>query len=72
VAVQSLRKTPLTIAESLAWADSHWTRTGRWPSCTDQQVHGAPGKRGANVNQSLDHGTRGLPGGDSLARLLAR
>jgi hypothetical protein len=64
--VQSLRKAPLTVAETLAWADSHRARTGRWPSCTDTQVHGAPGETWVNVNQALLKGLRGLPGGDAL------
>jgi hypothetical protein len=66
--VQPLRKPPLTITEILSWADSHRARTGRWPSCTGGQVHGAPGETWVNLSQALRLGLRGLPGGDTLRR----
>lgn len=66
------RKPPLSVAQIMSWADSHRARTGRWPSCTDGQVHGAPGETWVNVNQALTKGLRGLPGGDTLLRLLRR
>jgi hypothetical protein len=70
----------------VAWAEAYRTlygawptvcsglgaRAGRWPSCTGKQVHGAPGETWVNVNQALTKGLRGLPGGDTLPRLLAR
>ncbi len=61
-----LRKRPLTVARILAWADAHHARTGRWPSCTGGQVHGAPGETWVNVNQALVCGGRGLPAGLGL------
>jgi hypothetical protein len=67
-----LRKPPLSVARILGWADSHRARTTRWPSCTDGQVHGAPGETWVNVSQALRLGLRGLPGGDTLRRLLRR
>jgi hypothetical protein len=67
-----LPKPHLTVAKILAWADSHRARTGRWPSCTGGRVRGAPGETWVNVNQALRLGLRGLPGGDTLPRLLAR
>jgi hypothetical protein len=66
------RKPPLTVAQILSWADSHLARTGQWPSCTDQDIRGAPGETWVNVNQALAKGLRGLPGGDTLPRLLDR
>jgi hypothetical protein len=60
------------VGQILAWADAHRARTGRWPSCTEGRVHGAPGETWVNVNQALEKGFRGLPGGDSLPRLLER
>ena len=60
------------MARILAWADAHHARTGRWPSCTGGRVHGAPGETWRNVSQALLVGSRGLPGGDTLPRLLAR
>jgi hypothetical protein len=62
----------LTVALILAWADAHRARTGRWPSEQSGPVEGAPGETWLNVHQALQRGLRGLPGGDSLARLLAR
>ncbi len=66
-----LRCPPLTIEQILAWADRHQERTGRWPTANDQEVADAPAEKWYNINQSLLVGTRALPGGSSLARLLA-
>ena len=68
--MQPLRKPPLAMTQILAWPDSHRARTGRWPSCTGGQVHGAPGETWVNVSQALTQGLRGLPGGDTFPRLL--
>jgi superfamily II DNA or RNA helicase len=62
----------LTEAQILSWADAHKRRTGEWPSSTSGQIHGAPGDIWGNVNAALSQGARGLPGGSSLAKLLAR
>jgi hypothetical protein len=67
-----LRKPPLSVAIILAWADSCRACTGYWPSCTEQHIRGAPGETWVNVNQALTNGHRGLPGGDTLPRLLVR
>jgi hypothetical protein len=63
---------PLSEAQILAWADAHHARTGRWPSAASGPVCGVPGESWRGINQALDSGYRGLPGGDTLARLLAR
>jgi hypothetical protein len=55
----------------LAWADQHLRRTGRWPEKKDGPVDGVPGEVWRNIDAALAHGTRGLAGGSSLARLLA-
>jgi hypothetical protein len=47
-------------------------RTGRWPPTTAGPVPAAPGEVWANVEQAHYKGLRGLPGGERLARLLAR
>jgi len=114
--VRPNRKPPLTVAQTLSWADSHRARTGEWPGAQSGHVldnrnekwvnvnqalrlglsgrsplgRAAPGphrgwpneNRGPiigtrgevwqNVNQALREGGRGLPGGDTLAALLAR
>ena len=62
---------PLTPEQILAWADAHHARTGRWPTTTSGPVAGARGETWSAVAAALNVGTRGLPGGVSLARLLA-
>jgi hypothetical protein len=65
-------RTPLTAEQVLAWADAHHARTGQWPGVLSGPIPEAPGEDWRAVNQALHWGRRGLPGGDSLARLLAR
>jgi hypothetical protein len=61
----------LTVEKILAWADAHFQATGRWPSVRCGPVVGVPGETWMAVEAALDLGNRGLPGGSSLARLLA-
>ncbi|MDB5310849.1 MAG: hypothetical protein JWO38_5051 [Gemmataceae bacterium] len=58
--------------EILIWADNHFDRTGRWPTAGSGPIPEAPGERWSAVDTALRAGTRGLPGSDSLARLLTR
>jgi hypothetical protein len=67
-----MNRPPLSEAQILAWADAHRRRTGRWPSAATGPVREAPGLTWLAVNGALSKGLRGLPGGDSLARLLVR
>ena len=55
----------------LAWADEHFAKYGKWPTVSDRR---APAKHESwpAINAALERGSRGLPGGDSLAKLLAR
>jgi hypothetical protein len=62
---------PLTTEQILAWADAHYDRTGKWPASKSGPIHGAPGETWSAVNAALGLGLRGLPGGSSLAKLLA-
>ena len=62
----------LTVPQILRWADAHHRRTGKWPSSESGPVAEAPGESWQAVNNALHRGLRGLPGGDSLARLLVR
>jgi hypothetical protein len=62
----------LTIERILRWVDAHHKRTGRWPIQSSGVVPGNPNETWAVVNAALVAGTRGLPRGGSLARLLAR
>jgi hypothetical protein len=61
---------PLTVAQVLAWADAHRSRTGRWPHAGSGPVAGAPGETWQAVSRALVRDSRGLPGGSSLASLL--
>lgn len=63
---------PLTEEQILEWADAHYRRTGRWPQVTSGPIAGARGQTWTGVEGALQKGQRGLPSGDSLARLLAR
>lgn len=62
----------ISIDEILAWADAHHERTGRWPNHKSGAIDGAPGETWSTVYSALSRGGRGLPGGSSLARLLAK
>ena len=66
------RGPPLTEGQILAWADAHRARTGGWPSANTGGVAGVPGQSWAAIDEALRCGLRGLPGGDTLARLLGR
>ena len=61
---------PLTVEQILAWADAHKAATGDWPKVTSGLVTGTD-ETWARIQDSLLAGRRGLPGGSSLARLLA-
>ena len=62
---------PLTVERVLVWADAHRLRTGRWPDARSGAVRGVAGQTWQALNLALARGCRGLPGGSSLARLLA-
>jgi len=62
----------VTIERVLAWADAHRAATGRWPSSLSGPVADGSEETWAVVNTALSQGHRGLPGGSSLARLLAK
>ena len=57
----------LTHKRILAWADAHFERTGDWPVQTSGSIPESPKTTWAAVNAALTAGTRGLPGGDTLA-----
>src|SRR5262245_25765063 len=62
---------PLTIEQILKWADEHYARTGSWPTAKSGIIPNSGGEKWASVDMALRKGARGLPGGSSLARLLA-
>jgi hypothetical protein len=61
----------LTDEQILAWADAYFQRTGEWPKTTSGPISDAPGETWMAMAMALDQGHRGLPGGTTLARLLA-
>ena len=61
---------PLTEEMILAWADAHKAATGDWPNQDSGQVVSMD-ETWVNVSQALRLGLRNLPGGSSLAQLLA-
>jgi hypothetical protein len=66
------RKRPLSVEQILLWADEHRRRTGKYPSADSGQVHDEPAESWNSIDQALLLGIRGLPGRDTLARLLMR
>ena len=65
---------PLTARQILAWAETHHTAHSKWPTCRCQQqaIPDTGGERWFNIDQALRTGLRGLPGGSSLPKLLAK
>lgn len=61
----------LTTKQILKWADAHHQKTGTWPNGKSGEVLGAPGEKWENIQISLSQGLRSLPGGSTLAQLLA-
>jgi hypothetical protein len=67
------KRPQLSVEQILTWADEHHARTGHWPHQRSGPVAGAaPGESWSAIHAALCHGHRGLPGGDTLVRLLAR
>ena len=62
----------MTEDQIVAWARAYHERTGAWPNENSGPIPDSRGEDWGNVNQALRDGDRGLPGGDTLARLLAR
>lgn len=65
------KKPVLRVMQIVAWADEYVKKAGRWPISTDGRVSGTD-ETWSCIDAALRVGVRGLPGGDSLARLLAR
>jgi hypothetical protein len=63
---------PLTLPLLLEWADAHHASHGVWPGASSGPVEACPGESWFRVDRALSLGHRGLPGGDTLARLLHR
>src|SRR5262249_20324039 len=71
--VPNLRsRAQLTVAEILTWADAFHRRHGRWPTSESGVIAEAPHEKWRGIDNALRDGYRGLPGGSSLAQLLAQ
>jgi hypothetical protein len=62
----------LTEKQIVRWARAHYKTTGKWPDLNAGLIPGPREEDWWTVNRVLREGGRGLPGGDTLARLLAR
>jgi len=62
---------PLTVETIRAWASVHHEATGRWPTSAAGPVAGVPGENWSTINQALNRGRRGLPGGSDLPTVLS-
>jgi hypothetical protein len=71
--LKRLRQVRPRLSESqvLTWADAHHARTGQWPRMDSGLLRDELGDNWRRVDTALRYGLRGLPGGSSLARLLA-
>jgi hypothetical protein len=69
--MNSRRRARLSVEEILRWADAYHAQTGNWPKASAEPVGTAAGITWRIVDVALRQGHRGLPGGSSLARLLA-
>ena len=64
---------PLTLEQVLAWADSHYQRTGRWPAAKGGgPIPEAPNEKWANIVQVMSGGQRGFDGSLPLAQALVK
>lgn len=68
----ALRKQALTEELILRWADDHHSNQGHWPTAASGRVRADRNENWLAVSMALRAGVRGLAGGSSLARLLAR
>lgn len=62
---------PIYEWQVLAWADAYHMRHGKWPNTASGQIEEAPDISWAALNNAMEQGSRGLPAGRSLARLLS-
>lgn len=70
--VRNIQQLPhFTIRQILAWADAYFAQHQQWPTKASGPIADSPGDTWTGVNFGLSRGNRGLPGGSSLAQLLA-
>jgi hypothetical protein len=61
----------LTLETIIAWGQAHFATYGRWPRASSGAVIGATGERWGTLGVALREGHRGLPSGQSLAKLFS-
>jgi hypothetical protein len=61
----------LSVEQILGWADAHNDAHGRYPKLLSGSIEGTTEETWQGIHSALQKGLRGLPGGSSLARLLA-
>ena len=65
-------RTRLSVPKILRWADAHYRRSGRWPGQDSGPIAGGvPDETWRGIDGALFQGLRGLPGGSSIAKILA-
>ena len=66
-----MRRPVIYIRDILRWADAFFAHWGRWPNRESGNVTGEIDLTWCGIDLALQRGNRGLPGGSSLAQLLA-
>ena len=62
----------LTEKQILKWADVHHNKNAEWPGQNSGVIYGTSGETWSGIDSALSRGSRSLPGGLTLAKLLAR
>jgi len=65
-------KPSLSVEQIFAWARAYYQRNGKWPTADSGVVEESTEETWKKINNALREGFRGLPGEDSLSRLLRR
>lgn len=67
-----LRAPPLRVNSILAWADAYHGHRGKWPTRDSGPIPECSWTTWHQVDRALQDGFRGLPGGSTLPRFLAK
>lgn len=62
----------LSEEQIIEWVKAHHERTGKWPNQKSGQIYNVPGITWTAVDRALYQGHRGLPGNDTLSKLVQR
>lgn len=62
---------PIAVGDVLRWAEAHLASHGTWPGLESGEI-GGTGCNWGSIDRCLKLGQRGLPGGTSLAKFLAK